>query len=116
MRYRVGVAMALMAAAPAPAMTVQAFLDKADALKAKGMMALFSPDIGVLKNEFMAADKGWRDQAATARPPVCPPPKGAKIDSDQILAMLRAIPPGERTRLSVADGLNRQMNARYRCP
>jgi hypothetical protein len=111
----IAAALCMMAAAPASAMTVQLFLDKADALQKKGMAALFSPDIGVLKAEGKEAVKSWRAQAPRIRPAVCPPPAGQKLSSDEVLAMLRALPPAERARLSVHDGLHRQLNAKYRC-
>lgn len=105
----------MIVAEPASAMTVQLFLDKADALQKKGMAALFSPDIGVLKAEGKEAVTSWRTQAPRARPAVCPPPAGQKLSSDEVLAMLRALPPSERVRLSVHDGLHRQLNDKYRC-
>ena len=50
MKVRISLALALIGiAAPASAMTVAEFMGKVNALKAKGPMALFSSDIGVLK-------------------------------------------------------------------
>jgi hypothetical protein len=61
-------------------MLVSTFLAKADALKAKGPLALFSSDIGVLKKEVEAAAVSYRSdrkaaQAAGQRPEVCPTDK-----------------------------------------
>ena len=48
-------------------MPVGSFLAKAEALKAKGMMAMFSSDMGLLKAEFMTGAKAWRAQARNRR-------------------------------------------------
>ncbi|HZF42491.1 MAG TPA: hypothetical protein VEZ48_03705 [Sphingomonadaceae bacterium] len=85
---------------PATAMPVSTFLTKAEALKKKGPMALFSGDLGVLKKEMqvsggqikaerLAAEKAGR------KPDFCPPAK-ASMNSDELLNHLRAIPAGQR--------------------
>ena len=103
----------------AAAMDVATFLAKADALKAKGAMALFSSDIGLLKKEIqtattqLRAEKLARDKAGL--PPRSCPPKDAKpMNSDQFLAELRKLSPAEQ-RLPVKDGLLRVAQRRYPC-
>lgn len=105
----------------ANAMSVSDFLAKADALKARGFLAIGSPDIALLKGEVAAASKQYRDGlaaeiAAGRKPSSCPPPKGtAKISSDDLLASFRAIPPAQR-RASVAAAFAAMMKKRYPCP
>lgn len=104
---------ALTLAAPALAagdMSVAAFLAKADALKAKGAMAMFSSDLKLLKAEGTAAGKAYRarlDRERAAGKPSSCPPKGTKVDSDQLLAHLRTYPaatrPGITLRTAMAD-------------
>lgn len=96
------------------------FLQKAEGLKAKGAMALFSSDLGVLKREGQAAGKRWRasltQEARAGRRPSSCPPVNAKMDSNDFLAMLRAVPPAERGRTSVTQAFSRGMARRYPCP
>ena len=108
---------AALAAAPASAMSVAEFLAKADALKAKGMMALFSSDITVLKNEVMVGSKAWRAQVAPpGRPPnACPPPGKQGMSSDDILAMMNAVPAPQRAATSASDAIVAGLNRRYPC-
>ncbi|WP_174274021.1 hypothetical protein [Sphingomonas bacterium] len=102
-------------AGAAQAMTVAEFLGRIDALKAKGPLALFSPEIGVLKAEGKSAAEVWHAQAH--RPNACPA-KGDKIalSQDDFMAMMQAVPPQQREQLSVAQAVTRGMNKRYPCP
>ncbi len=82
-------------------MTVDEFLTKAAALKAKGMAAAMSPDLGLLRGEIKTAADAYRadidaDKAAGGKPRSCPPPKGqAKIDSDDADRVLPDDPGGQ---------------------
>lgn len=115
-----GVLVLLSAAAPAD-MTVQAFLAKADALRAKGLLAAMSPDIGVLRDEIAKASAAYRgkldtDARAGRQPSSCPPPKGtAKLSSDELLTAFRAIPPKQQT-MSVKVAFANYMTKRFPCP
>ena len=104
----------LLLPAGAQATSVQAFLAKVDALKAKGAMAAFSPDLKPLKQEINDAAQAWRAQISAARPAVCAPPK-LKMNSDEIIKMLQAVPPPEQARTEVSTAFVRDMNVRYRC-
>lgn len=97
--------------------SVATFLAKADALRAKGPLALFSSDIGLLKREGEAAVDAWRAQVRLddGRRNACPPPK-EKISDDRFLGMLTAVPPPERARTSVATAVTRGLNRLYPCP
>lgn len=114
-----GLVLAVGIAAPAhAAMTLAEFLTKANALHAKGAMAIFSSDLKPVMNEMRSSFdqlkvEGERRKAAGLPPRACPP-KDTKLDSKQLLAMLNAIPPAERG-ISVKDGLLRAMSQRFPC-
>lgn len=113
-----GLVLSLALAAPASAMSVAEFLTKADALKARGAMALFSGDLKLLMREVKAAGQGVRTdnkrrQQAGLAPRSCPPER-VSMKSDELLAALRTIPPGDRG-ISVQEGFARMMAARYPC-
>jgi len=111
----------LMLPAMAQAMTVNEFLAKAAALKAKGMAAMMSSDLGLVREEIKLAATAYRaeldaGQAAGKKPRSCPPPKGqAKIDSTTLIASFQTIPPAKRT-MSVKTAFYSFMDKRYPCP
>ena len=106
------------ALAAAGDMSVGAFLAKADALKAKGPMALFSSDIGLLKAEAQAAGMAYKVQLDTERkaghPSSCPP-KGTRVDSDMLMAQMRAYPAGTRSRITVKTAMVDMFRAKFPC-
>lgn len=113
---------ALSLAAPAIAaagdMSVATFLAKADALEKKGAMALFSSDIKVLKAEGAAAGKAYRvrlDRERAAGNPSSCPPKGTKVDSDQLLAHLRSYPAAQRPQISMKTAFADMFIKKYPC-
>lgn len=77
-----------------PAMPVSEFLAKAEALKAKGAMALFSSDVKLLKKEMEPIILAYEADNAAARkagkPLSCPPEKPRL----NLIEDFRAIPPG----------------------
>ena len=99
-------------------MSVAAFLGKADALKAKGAMALFSGDIGVLKSEGQAAGASYRAQLAAeraaGRPSSCPP-KGVKMKSDELLTFLRSYPAAARPQVPMKQAIADFFARKYPC-
>ncbi len=103
------------------AMTVAEFLAKADALKAKGMMAMMSSDLPVVRGEMQAATTAYRTEVDAARAKGrtdlgCPPPKGqAKLSSDIIMADFAAIPKPAQARTPVKVALYDVMRKRYPC-
>ncbi|GAA0297931.1 hypothetical protein GCM10009087_04690 [Sphingomonas oligophenolica] len=111
----------LVIPAMAQAMTVDEFLAKAAALQAKGMVAMVSPDLGLVRDEIKTAATAYRAdldgaQAAGRKPRSCPPPKGqAKIDSNTLIASFRTIPAAKRT-MSVKAAFYSFMDKRYPCP
>lgn len=102
-------------------MTVAEFLARAEALKAKGMMAMMSSDLPVIRGEMQAATSSYRADVDAARAKGrtdlgCPPPKGqAKISSDTIMADLAAIPKAAQAKMTVKAGLYAAMAKRYPC-
>ncbi|MFM5924637.1 MAG: hypothetical protein ACKOPG_10690 [Novosphingobium sp.] len=96
-----------LAAAPGD-MNVATFLAKADALKAKGMGALFSSDMKLLQGEGQAAGEAYRTrlnaERAAGKPSSCPP-AGTKVSSDKLLAFLRTYPEPVRPRVSMKQAI-----------
>jgi hypothetical protein len=109
---------ALIVPAAAQAMTVDQFLAKADALKARGMMAMLSPDVGVLKSEMAEALQAWQARKAArkaaGKPPLACAPEGTTMSRDEMLGALAALPPAQRAG-SVRDGVARMFMAGYPC-
>ncbi|MBV8686306.1 MAG: hypothetical protein JOZ90_09750 [Alphaproteobacteria bacterium] len=111
---------AALAASGAEAMPVSVFLQKADALQAKGMMALFSSDYKALKAEVQRATDALRKERiaakAAGRPQAyCPPAGKASLNSSELLASFRAIPPAQRERAQVKDALRALLAKKYPC-
>ena len=108
-----------VAALAAPGdMSVATFLAKADALQAKGVTAMFSSDVGVLKSEGKAAGQHYKarlqTEKAQGRPSSCPPP-GVKINSDDLLAFLHTYPPAVRPRVSMKQAFAEYFIKKYPC-
>ncbi|WP_298196086.1 hypothetical protein [Novosphingobium sp.] len=120
MRRRVGrvaigavISLTLVGAVPASAaegqITVGSFLARANALKAKGIAALFSSELKTLRGIGQAAGAEYRarlaQERAAGRPSSCPPPK-VDIGNDQFLAHLETYPAAarDRTTLTIAIG------------
>jgi hypothetical protein len=112
----------VMAAAPAAAqsMPLPTFLAKADALKKKGPLALFSGDLKTLKKEMQESAKLLRAERLAAaqagkKPAFCPPEKGAAMGAEEILGHFRLIPAAERAKMSTKDGFRSFMMKKYPC-
>jgi hypothetical protein len=100
-------------------MPVAVFLAKAEALRAKGAMALFSSDYGQLKAEVAGAAQAFRRQikaqATNGTPSACLPERAA-LSSDDVLAHMRSYPANARARIPVADAVADLLRKRYPCP
>ncbi|MFN3515542.1 MAG: hypothetical protein ACK4YM_00075 [Novosphingobium sp.] len=115
-------AASLMLAVPALAapgdMSATTFLAKADALKAKGIGALGSPDLKLLRAEGQAAGEAYRQrlqaERAQGRPSSCPP-KGTQVSSDKLLAHLRTYPEPVRARTSMKQAMADYFIRNYPC-
>ena len=113
MKFRIfALIVALLAATPALAapgdISVASFLAKADALRAKGAMALFSSDYKLLQSEGKAAGKAYRlrlnDERAAGKPSSCPP-QPAPVNSNTLLAHLRTYPAEHRGHTSLKTAM-----------
>lgn len=116
----VAAALLLGASAPAPAMTVATFLAKAEGLKKKGALALFSGDMKVLTNQVKADAVSIRAERLAAesagkRRNHCPPAGGVKLSDQDVLSAMEAVPPTERTRTSTKEALRAYLARRFPC-
>jgi hypothetical protein len=120
MRLFAAAALLSLMAGSAQAMSVAEFLAKANALKAKGALALLSSDLGLLQKEIADISTVYRADIQAARaagrtPHSCPPPKGqVKMDSSQLIAELEKIPPRQRG-MSMKSAFYAIMKRRYPC-
>ena len=100
------------------AMTVQTFLERANALRDQGPMALMSPDLPVLKAEAKAATTQLRaDRAARAaagKKPVACVPEGESIGIMDMLDGLSALPAAYQKR-PLKDGYAQVLAKRFPC-
>lgn len=102
------------------AMPVSTFLTKAEALKKKGPLAMFSGDLKLLTRQIksdaaalraanQAADKAGRPKA------YCTPAKGGSLDDKEIFAVMQAVPPASRATTDTRDVLRAFMARKYPC-
>jgi len=109
---------ALLAAASAPSITVADFLTKADALQKKGMLAMFSSDLGLLKSVTKGDIEAFAGQLKDHSVASCPPKdaSGYKINftSDELLKYYRAVPPARRN-ISSRQAFAEFMSSKYPC-
>ena len=107
-----------LAGPAAAAISVETFLAKVAGLKAKGPLALFSGDIGVLKRESAAAIAGItadkKARAAAGKPPLYCASDSTRMSASEMIAGLRAIPPHER-RIPLQEGFTRVIAKKYPC-
>lgn len=101
-------------------MSAATFLAKADALKAKGMMAMMSSDIATLRDEASAAGRAYRakltaDKTAGRAPESCPPPKSS-INSSVLIDHLRSYPEAQRTHLTMKAAMADLLRKTFPCP
>ena len=121
MKLIVAAAAALVpAAASAQSMSAEIFFQKAQALQRKGMMAMFSSDVKKLMKEAKAAGETARAQRlatlkAGGKPRYCPPKGARRMDSDEFMARLGAMPKAERLRIDMTEAMIRIMVAKFPC-
>src|SRR4051812_12223627 len=80
------------------------FLEKAEALQKKGMLALLSSDLSTLKAEVRSASGALRAERLAAKrsggpQAYCPTQEGGSMNSDELLAAFRQIPPAQRAHM-----------------
>ncbi len=108
-------------AASAQSMNAESFLQRANKLKAKGPLALFSQaEIKVLMNEGKSAFNASRTQRLAAvkagkKPRYCPPEAPQEMGSDEFMNRLAAIPRPDRQRISMTEATTRILIAKFPC-
>lgn len=115
------VALLVPAAAAAQSMNAEMFMQRANKLKAKGPLAIFSKgEITVLMNEGKESGEASRRQrlaaiAAGKKPRYCPPDGPQKLGSDEFMTRLAAIPKAERQRINMTEAMTRILIAKFPC-
>ena len=115
----VGVFSCFAFAAPAfAAMSVGAFVAKANALRANPLTALTSPDFSLLRTEAQAATaqlKAEREaRKAAGQPPIACVPPGQSIGITDMIDSLTALPARDQ-RLPLKDGYAKVIAKRFPC-
>lgn len=122
----ISIAIAAVAMLPAPAhsatgdMTVATFIGKYEALKKKGLAALGSPDVGVLKAEGHAAGEAYvarlkADRAAGRTPHSCAPAK-ARLNQSEFISGVQKYPVASRGQVTLKMAVADLMRKKYPCP
>jgi hypothetical protein len=111
---------AFLIASAAPAMPVSVFLTKADALKARGALALFSSDYGLLKSEIVSNMTTLRNERLVAvksgaKPAYCPTEASGRMDVDEVLSAMNAVPAADRSRTEVKEALRQHLAQKFPC-
>lgn len=101
-------------------MPVATFLAKAEKLKAKGPLAIFSGDLKLLMKEIKADATQLRAERlaaqAAGRPMAfCPPAAGVKLTDKDVLLAMQQVPPAERARTDTKDALRAYLAQRHPC-
>lgn len=101
-------------------MPVSVFMEKADALRAKGPFALLSGDMKLLTGQIQTDFGQLRAErlaakAAKQRPAFCPPEGGLKLSDKDIMGAMQAVPPAERPRMQTKDAMRAYMARRFPC-
>jgi hypothetical protein len=111
----IGVALVTLAVSAMAEMSVGNFVSKAEELKKKGIFALASSDVGLLKGEMQAVTTAYRDELraarAAGRPTHSCPPAQSKMDSDEVIAHFRVLPPAT----GIKAGFYGLMKKKYPC-
>ena len=99
-------------------MNLALFVAKAESLQAQGPLALFSPDLEVLKAEGKAAGESYRArliaERKTGRPSSCPP-ENAQIVPEELVAFLKKYPANVRPRVTIRQGVANYFIRKYPC-
>jgi hypothetical protein len=112
-----------VAASPAWAqqMNAEAFYQRANKLKGKGALAIFSGgEIKALMREGQAAGQASKARYKAAKDagkplPFCPPEGPQKMGSTEFMTRLGAIPRAERQKIDMAEATTRIMAAKFPC-
>ena len=116
----IAAALLLGAAAPASAMTVAVFIAKAESLKKKGPLALFSGDLKLLTNQIKSDGASIREERLAAERAgkhgaFCPPAAGVKLTDKDVMQAMQAVPAAERGRTTTRTAMRAFMARRFPC-
>ena len=104
----------------AAAMSVQTFMTKADSLKKKGPLALLSGDLKRLMNQVKEDSASLRadNQALVkaGKPKAYCTPEGFRMDEDDIMNAMKAVPAQRRATTSTKAALRDYIARRHPCP
>jgi hypothetical protein len=122
-RLLIGLALAAapLTAAMAQTMNAESFHQRAAKLQKKGAMAIFSRgEIKALMKEGQAAGKRARERRLAAikageKPRYCPPDGPQRMDSDEFMKRLAAIPQAERARIDMTEATIRILAVKFPC-
>lgn len=106
--------------ATAQSMRADIFLQKAEALKKKGPLALLSGDMTKLKGEIQGSAAQLRAERLAAakagqKPAYCPPANAGGLEVSEILEHFQSIAPAERSRINTKEAFKRLMVKKYPC-
>ena len=100
-------------------MTVATFLGKYEALKKKGLFALGSSDVGVLKAEGQAAGEAYtarlRADRAAGRPPHSCVPSGGRLSQSEFISGVQRYPSASRSQVTLKMAVADLMRKKYPC-
>ena len=123
MKLLLGLALvtAPLAAAMAQTMNAETFHKRATKLQKKGAMAIFSRgEIKALMSEVQESTKRAREQRLAAvkaggKPRYCPPEGPGKMNSDEFMTRLAAIPAADRARIDMTEATTRILAVKFPC-
>ena len=100
-------------------MTVATFLGKYEALKKKGLFALGSPDVGLLKAEGQAAGEAYiarlKADRAAGRPPHSCAPSGGRLSQNEFISGVQKYPVASRGQVTLKMAVADLMKKKYPC-
>jgi len=120
-RYASLLLLTVPAIASAQSMNADLFYKKAQALKAKGPLALMSKDLKLVMNEGKASATKARETRLAAvkagqAPRYCPPTGNKGIGTDEYMNGLAQIPAAERARITMTEATTRILARKFPCP
>jgi hypothetical protein len=113
-------ALGLPEPASAQSMNAQEFFKRAQALKAKGAMALLSRDLKPMIREAKSAGMKARATrlaavAAGRSPRYCPPKGSKRLGNEEFMRGMEAIPLAERMEIDLTEAITRMLVRKYPC-
>jgi hypothetical protein len=101
-------------------MNAQEFFKRAQALKAKGAMALLSRDLKPMIREVKSAGMKARATrlaavAAGRSPRYCPPKGSQRLGTEEFMRGMEAIPLAERMEIDLTEAITRMLVRKYPC-